>query len=157
MRSQPIINVFLICKNVLWPRPVLCHTHVKQYLTPREFPLKNLNDFQSRGSTIHDWKTESTQEFGAFLELLFFTFTWKFLRLICPDLYPSRCLTWVVCYDNKETYCCQCDARVHHMNPVSWSRPKKKKKSMALSIKSIEDVQLYWYTLEGKFWVMWLT
>lgn len=86
-------------------------------------------------------KLNQLQKSGAFLEHLFFTFTCKCLRLICPDLYLSRCLTWVFCYDNKETYCSQWDTRVHHMNPVSWSRTKKKK-SMALFIKNLEHVQL---------------
>lgn len=88
-------------------------------------------------------KLNQPQKFGAFLELLFFTFTCKCLRLICPDLYPSSSLTGVVCCDNKETYCSQWDTRVHSHGSSFMIKAKKKKNAWLCLLKILS---MYKYT-----------
>lgn len=126
VRSKTLISSFLICKNVLSSRPVLCLTCAEQYLTPRELPLKKFDDFQSKGSTSLDWKAKPAPKVRCLSWAVVFTFTCKCLRLICPDLYPSSSLTWVVCCDNKEAYCSQWNTRVHSHGSSFMIKEKKK-------------------------------
>lgn len=154
VRSKPIINGFLICKNVLSPRPVLCHAYVEQYLTPREFPLKNLNYFQGKGSTTHDWKAESTPKVCCLSWAFVFHF---YMQMFKTDMTRSISLNIFSC-DNKETLL----QSMGHKGPLHEfsfmiKTKGKKKKSMALFIKNIEHVQLYWSTSGGKLWLTWLT
>lgn len=136
---QGLSCVMLMLSSTLLPG----NFHWKIWITSRAKDLLHMTE-----------KLNQLQKFAAFLELLFFTFTCKCLRLIWPDLYPSTYLAVTI----KKPYCSQWDTRVHYTNSVSWSRPKeKKKKSMALFIKNIEHVQLYWSTSGGKLWLTWLT